>query len=141
MAFENNVLYFIALHHKSATKEKIIEMGKGYFTETQIVEAKINLLKGCHVTLDELEHDLLLEISKTRNNSETRDKLGVIIEDIIKVIKAFEGHNKKLDIKATDMALIPTTRLEATRLLSITTRVDNSENSITALKEEMHSSK
>ena len=111
-------------------------MGKGYFTETQIVEAKIYLLKGCHVTLDKLEHDLLLDISKTRKNSEKRDKLGVIIEDIIKVIKALEGHNHKLDIKATDLALIPTTRLEATRLLSITTRVDNSENSITALKEE-----
>ena len=103
MALKNDVLYFIALHHKSATKDKIIEICKGFYTEKLIVEAKICLLKGCSVTLNKIDNELITEISKVRRNSTGRDKLGIIIEDIIKVLKSLEGNNEKIEINANDL--------------------------------------
>ena len=39
-SIQNNVLYFIDFHRKSATKDKIIQCCTGHFPENQIIEAR-----------------------------------------------------------------------------------------------------
>ena len=113
-SIQNNVLYFIDFHKKSATKDKIIECCTGHFPENQIIEAKNELYEKCKDDLSKINQKLYIEVSKKRNTTDRRDKSVVLTEDIIEIFKAFEGTDKKLDIKAKDASNIPLGNLERT---------------------------
>ena len=59
-----------------------------------------------------------------------------VTEDIIEIIKAFQGNNIKLDIKAIDANNIPRGNLESARLLSVSSRVNKVENDFYTLSKE-----
>ena len=121
-SIQNNVLYFIDFHRKSATKDKLVECCTGYFPEKQIIEAKNYLLENCKDNLGSINQKLLTEVSKKRNTTDKRDKSIILTEDIIEIFKALEGNNKKLDIIAKDANSVPIDNLEAAKLMSLSSR-------------------
>lgn len=76
------------------------------------------------------------EVAKGCKNSEKRDKCEVIIQDILEIIKCFEGHNEKLEIIAVDISRVPNINLEATRLISVVYRQDKAKARILQLESE-----
>ena len=140
-SIQNNVLYFIDFHRKSATKDKIIQCCTGHFPENQIIEARNELYEKCKDNLSKINQKLYIEVSKKRNTTERRDKSVVLTEDIIEIFKAFESKDKKLDIKAKDASNIPLGNLESACLLSVSSRINKVENENTELKKNIASLK
>ena len=64
MAYINNVLFYIDLHLKGSTEEKLIEVSKLLFSDKEIKDAKQYLLDNCIQPLSEINKSLADEVKK-----------------------------------------------------------------------------
>ena len=124
MACVNNVLYYIDLNLKRSNEEKLIELGKAWFEEKEIIESKQLLLDFCQAELSVINKNLADDVKKIRIDSVNRPKVDVIFKDIIKIFECFSAHDKKLEIKAQNPECIPKCNPECVDLVSAVTRLD-----------------
>ena len=124
MACVNNVLYYIDLNLKRSNEEKLIELGKSWFEDKEIIESKQLLLDFCQDELSNINKTLADEVKKVRIDSVNRHKVDVIFKDIIRIFECFSAFEKKLEIKAQNPECIPKCNPECVDLVSAVTRLD-----------------